>query len=127
MSEDYFFRVKASDRGEMRRVLRAINVMQNNPEVGQPDIPKREGDSWVEIGRIVDWTDPNKFVKDPVSNEAYWHYNLRTEINVRRRIKDLVAFGDPDALILDANKGRWWARVTNDDMDSPAIQKSVWL
>ena len=127
MTEDYFFRVKASDRGEMRRVLRSINVMQNNPEPGEPDIPKRDGDSWVEVGRIPNWQNPNQWLKEPVSGEAYWHYNMRTEVNIKKRIKDLVASGDPDALILDAEPGRWWSKVTNGDMQPPVIMKSVWL
>lgn len=123
--EDYFFRVKASDRPEMRRVLRAINVLDRDADGN--DVPHRQEDSWVEVGRIPNWQNPNQFVKDPVSGEAYWHYNLRTDINVRRRIKDLVASGNPDALILNSAKGRWWSRVDNDDMSSPLVLKSNWL
>lgn len=134
-STDYHFRVKASDRGELRRVLRAINVMQNNPEAGQPDIPKRSGDAWYEVGRIADWQDPTKWARDPVSGEAFWHYNLRTSINVRRRIKQLVASGDPDALILDSARGRFFSKVQPGDIDgvpseedtAPDYPKCVWL
>lgn len=125
MSENYFFRVKASDRGELRRVLRAINVLDRDGDGN--NIPNRLGDCWVEVGRLPDWTDPSKFIKDPDSGESYWHYNLRTTINVKKRIKDLVAEGDPDALILDSAKGRWWAKVSGDDMNTPTILKSVWL
>lgn len=121
---DFYFRVKASDRGEMRRVLRSINVMQI---VDSEFVPKRDGDAWDEIGRIEDWQNPGQWLKEPISGEAYWHYNLRTEINVRKRIKDLVASGDPDALILDSAKGRWYAKVTADSDATPDILKRVWL
>jgi len=121
---DYFFRVKASDRAEMRRVLRAINVMRL---VDGELVPKREGDAWYEIGRLEDWQNPGQWLKEPVSSEAYWHYNLRSEINVRKRIKDLVAAGDPDALILDSAKGRWYSRVVGDEDTSPDNPKAVWL
>lgn len=122
--EDYFFRVKASDRAEMRRLLRALNVINVlNGEI----VPQREGDCWFEIGRIADWTDESKWVKDPVSGEAYWHYNLRTSINVRRRIRDAVAEGNVDAIALNNEKGRWYARVTDDESDTPVMAKVVWL
>lgn len=125
---DYFFRVKASDRAEMRRVLRAINVM----EIRDGEfVPKRDGDSWDEVGRIADWLSPNpenpSWVKEPISGEAYWHYNLRTEINVRKRVKDLVEAGDPDALILDSGKGRWFSKVVADEDVGPDWPKRVWL
>jgi hypothetical protein len=122
--EDYYFRVKASDRVEMRRLLNALNVIKiRDGEI----VPHRDGDSWVDIGRLDNWQNPNQFVKDPVSGEVYWHYNLRTAINVRRRIKDAVAEGNADAIALNSEKGRWYARVTNDDNDKPLMQKVVWL
>ncbi len=125
---DYYFRVKASDRGEMRRVLRAINVLKL--EDGE-SVPKRDGDAWYEVGRIIDWQSPNPnnpvWVKEPISGEAYWHYNLRTDINVRARVRQLVLDGDPDAVILDSAKGRWFSVVVSDEDASPARPKVVWL
>jgi hypothetical protein len=123
-STDYFFRVKASDRTEMRRVLRAINVLRL---IEGELVPHREGDAWVEIGRLPDWQNPTQWLTEPVSGEAYWHYNLRTEIRVRRRIRELVASGDPDAIILDSAKGRWYARVVDDEDATPDIIKNQWL
>jgi hypothetical protein len=122
---DYYIRVKASDRDEMRRVLRAINVMRlQNGEL----VPKHEGDAWYEVGRICDWQNPVDWLREPVSGEAYWHYNLRTDINVRKRVKDLVALGDPDAIILDSEKGRWFSKLNGDgDDDTPSMPRNVWL
>lgn len=121
---DFFFRVKASDRGELRRVLRAINVLKL---VDGEILPRRDGDAWVEVGRIEDWENPGTWVKEPISGEAYWHYNLRTEINVRKRVADLVLAGDLDAIILDSAKGRWFSKVTAGVDDSPTFQKQVFL
>lgn len=119
---DYYFRVKASDRTEMRRVLRAINVIR---VVDAEVVPRRAGDAWQEIGRIEDWQNPGVWVKEPVSGEPYWHYNLRTDINIRARIRNLVDAGDPDAIILDAEKGRWFSKADEDTM--PDFPKIVWL
>ena len=122
---DYYFRVKASDRAELRRVLRAINVLRL---VDGELVTRREGDSWVEVGRIPDWRNPDFWLKEPLSGEAYWHYNLRTDINVRRRIRDLVATGDIDALVLDTARGRWYSKVDSNDTEaSPDFPKAVWL
>jgi len=123
-STDYFFRVKASDRAEMRRVLRAINVLKL---VEGELVPHREGDSWVEVGRLPDWQNPIDWLKEPISGEAYWHYNLRTTIRVRRRIQELVAAGDPDAIILDSAKGRWYAKVQDNEDATPEYVKNPWL
>lgn len=119
---DYYFRVKASDRAEMRRVLRAINVIR---VVDGEIVPRRDGDAWQELGRIEDWQDPGRWARDPVSGEAYWHYNLRTDIKLRARIRALVEAGDPDALILDSAKGRWFSKADEDTM--PDFPKVVWL
>ena len=124
MSDDYYFRVKASDRVELRRVLRAINVLKL---VDGEITPRRDEDAWIEVGRIADWLSPNVWVKEPISGEAYWHYNLRTSINVRKRIRDLVASGDPDAVILDSARGRWFSKVVGSDDATPDFVKQVFL
>ena len=122
--EDYYFRVKTSDRAEMRRLLNVLNVIKvRDGEI----VPHREGDSWIEIGRIDNWQNPNQFVKDPVSGQAYWHYNLRTDINVRKRVKDAVLAGNADAIALDSEKGRWFSRVENSEGSTPAMPKVAWL
>jgi hypothetical protein len=119
---DYYIRVKASDRAEMRRVLRAINVIR----VIDGEIqPRRDGDAWQEVGRIENWQAPGQWVKEPVSGEAYWHYNLRTGIRLKARIRELTDAGDPDALILDSAKGRWFSKADEDV--GPDFPKQVWL
>lgn len=122
---DYYFRVKASDRAELRRVLRAINVIRVvNGEI----VPRRDGDAWLEVGRIEDWQNPGQWVKEPISGEVYWHYNLRTDIALRARIRNLVDSGDPDAILLDSEKGRWFFRADGDnDKTAPNFIKLVWL
>jgi len=119
---DYYIRVKASDRGEMRRVLRTINVIR---VIDGEIVPRRDGDGWDEVGRIEDWQNPGTWVKEPISGEAYWHYNLRTDINLKARIRNLTDQGDPDALILDSARGRWFSR--GDEDLAPGIIKQLWL
>lgn len=122
---DYYFRVKASDRAELRRVLRAINVIR---VVDGEIVPRRDADVWAEVGRIEDWQNPGVWLKEPVSGEAYWHYNLRTDINLKARIRNLVDSGDPDAVILDSAKGRWFFRDDGDSADAaPMFTKHVFL
>lgn len=122
--QDYYFRVKTTDRDEMRRLLRELNIIRvRDGEI----VPFREGDAWLDIGRLDNWQNPGAFLRDPVSNEPYWHYNLRTTINVRGRIRNAVLEGNPDAIALDSQKGRWFSRVTNDESDTPEMPKVVWL
>jgi hypothetical protein len=122
---DYAIRCERDDRNEMRRLLKKLDVI----DVIQPgDVVVVPGGAWDEIGTIPDWRTANAQGQGPVlrgpGGLPYWHYNLRTPINLRKRIRNRA--GDPDIDLLATQLGKFFAKIVNTNNDpedlTPATQ-----
>lgn len=105
---NYHLRCERDDRQEMRRLLRKLDIIDVDVE---GNIAVIGGGAWDEIGTIVNWStavDGEGPVLRGLNNQPYWHFNLRTSVNIRKRIRNRA--GDPDIDLLATRLGKFFAR-----------------
>jgi hypothetical protein len=118
---DYYLRVKASDRVPLRNALIALDVM----EVVDGNLIVKGPGGYDVIGPLRNMDDTD-WVK--VGGEIAHHYNLRLPYDLRQRIIDLAAEGNTTAQTIIANRARFYARIGGGGIDeAPEFAKRVWL
>lgn len=106
---DYHLRCERDNRQEMRRLLKKLDIIDVDAD---GNITVLGGGAWDEIGTVVDWRTADQEGAGPVlqgpGGKPYWHYNLRTPVNIRKRIRNRA--GDPDVDLLATELGRWFSK-----------------